>query len=524
MRRLPLVLLATSAVLGAPLVAVTLLRTSGATDSFLLTAAAGAALSIAISYAGAALWAARAGGGDTVFGDLMIWGWLRRRRQERQLAGAMRLLGMDDAGDPPVELDRGHRVRLLEQLATGLEARHPDTSGHSRRVARHAAAIASRMGLPGAEVDRIRAAGALHDVGKVDIPAEIVNKPGALSEDEFAAIKRHAAAGARMVAPLGDEQLTQFVRHHHERLDGGGYPDGLAGTAIPLGARIVAVADTFDAVTSDRPYRPARRHREALALLEAEAGAQLDPDAVAAFCGYYSGLRPVAAWAALLNGARGLLPSLAGQAKLGGAVAAMSLAAVAAGSGLASQAGTGGERTSSGAPAAESAARLVSFEGGGGGGDSQRTPVGRYAAAVREDADRGGSGGGGDGAGATAEPSEGAVEQAAGERLARVPGLGSDGGAPGGGSRDGGGGSGDRQGDDPPLVRRATRTVSAATDTVTAAAHTVTDTVTGATDIVTGATNTVVDGVESTVDSTLGDSPLRGKQAPALDVPLDLGD
>jgi hypothetical protein len=134
-----------------------------------------------------------------------------------------------------------------------------------------------------------------------------------------------------MAAALDDEELTRIVRHHHERLDGAGYPDGLAGGGIPIGARIIAVADTFDAITSTRSYRSGRRHKVALSLLGAEAGSQLDPDAVRVFRRYYSGHRPVAAWALALNGPRQLIASLAGEAKLAGTVTAATLATVAAG-------------------------------------------------------------------------------------------------------------------------------------------------------------------------------------------------
>jgi putative nucleotidyltransferase with HDIG domain len=338
-RRLPQVLVATFAVVGFPILAVYLLRASGTVASPVLLVGLGTALSIAASYAGAAFWATRAGANDTVFADLMLWGWLRRWRMERRLASAVRLLELrsGSGGDPPAELSQRRRARLLEQLASALEARDPDTHGHSRRVARHAGVIAKRMGLPREEVARIRTAAAIHDVGKVEMPAEIVNKPGPLSDAEFEVIKRHVVVGARMVAGLGDEELTRIVRHHHERLDGRGYPDGLAGDRIPLGARIVAVADTFDAVTSTRPYRPARRHKEALELLAAEAGTQLDPDAVRSFRSYYSGLRPVALWALLLNGPRQLLASLGGKVRLGDLAvttkaAAATVATLAAGS------------------------------------------------------------------------------------------------------------------------------------------------------------------------------------------------
>ena len=159
------------------------------------------------------------------------------------------------------------------------------------------------MGLSDDDVARVRAAGAMHDVGKVHTPIGILRKPDNLSDAEYEIVKRHPVDGAEMVAVLHDDELTAMVRHHHERLDGTGYPDGLAGDEIPIGARILAVADTFDAVTSSRPYRSAHPHKKGLDILTAEAGTQLDPDAVRAFCSYYSGRGPFAWWTILVNGA-----------------------------------------------------------------------------------------------------------------------------------------------------------------------------------------------------------------------------
>ena len=191
---------------------------------------------------------------------------------------------------PAARLAPRKQARELARLAGELENRVPGSAGHSRRVASHAAGIAKRMGLSSAQVKTIRRAAELHDIGKVETPAEIVNKPGPLSAGEFEVVRRHADLGGRIVAGLGDAELAAIVRHHHERLDGGGYPDGLAGEEIPLGARSVAVADTFDALAASRPYRAAKRVDEALEMIEAEAGAQLDPEAVAAFRRHHSGL------------------------------------------------------------------------------------------------------------------------------------------------------------------------------------------------------------------------------------------
>jgi putative nucleotidyltransferase with HDIG domain len=170
----------------------------------------------------------------------------------------------------------------VDILAT-FETRDPAVFRHSRQVAILATAICRRLQLAPADVVRIRRAALLHDIGKTVIPNRILGKAGPLSEAEFAIVKRHPEAGARLVERLGDPELTRIVLHHHERLDGAGYPAGLKGEEIPLGARIVAVADTFDALTSERPYRAAMAPHEALELLAAVAGTQLDPDVVRAF-------------------------------------------------------------------------------------------------------------------------------------------------------------------------------------------------------------------------------------------------
>jgi putative nucleotidyltransferase with HDIG domain len=195
--------------------------------------------------------------------------------------------------DPSALADWAAEFYTLDSLTAGhLDAHMPGSFAHSRRVARLAAATAKQVGLSGEEVTRVRRAGAFHDVGKVEVPIEIINKPGPLSDEEFEVVKRHSDVGARMLAETsGDAELAAMVRHHHERFDGAGYPSGLAGEEIPIGSRIVAVADTFDAVTSVRPYRPAMSSREALVLINREAGSHLDPEVVASFCRRYSGPR-----------------------------------------------------------------------------------------------------------------------------------------------------------------------------------------------------------------------------------------
>ena len=198
------------------------------------------------------------GSRDLVFADLMLWGWLRRLRAERRLARAETLLGLGA---------EGLSVQALTSLSALLEARDGYTYGHSQRVTRHAERIARAMGLSATDVAKVRTAAALHDVGKLHTPRDILNKPGRLTDEEFEVIRHHPGDGAAMATSLDDPMITAMIRHHHERLDGGGYPAGLAGNAIPLGARIIAVADTFDAMTSNRAYRGAASHKHALDVL-----------------------------------------------------------------------------------------------------------------------------------------------------------------------------------------------------------------------------------------------------------------
>jgi len=301
---LPLVFIATFLVVVAPLLLVFWLRKSGLVTSVWVGMLAGVVASFLTSYAGAAFWKTRTNSQDILFSELMLWGWVQRWRSERQLDAAVDLLGLatgEPQAIPDGRLTTEQKAGLLTQLTSGLEARDPYTHGHSRRVARHASNIAKRLGMSREDVAKIRAAGAMHDVGKVETPLAVLQKEGKLTDEEYAVIKRHPVDGATMVATLRDDELTAIVRHHHERLDGTGYPDRLAGENIPIGARIIAVADTFDAITSTRSYRHACAHKKALDILAAEAGTQLDPDAVRAFCACYAGRRPLAYWTILAN-------------------------------------------------------------------------------------------------------------------------------------------------------------------------------------------------------------------------------
>lgn len=166
-------------------------------------------------------------------------------------------------------------VGAIKSLSSALEAKDVYTKGHSERVSRTAGLLATELGLSREESRRIRLAARLHDIGKIGVREEVLSKPGPLTEAEYRHVQSHVLIGERILAPtVIDTEAVRMVRHHHERYDGGGYPDGLEGSAIPLGARVLAVADAFDALTSDRPYRPRLEVGAALEVLREGAGSQ----------------------------------------------------------------------------------------------------------------------------------------------------------------------------------------------------------------------------------------------------------
>lgn len=174
--------------------------------------------------------------------------------------------------------------RTLETLGEAIDVRDAYTGGHSLRIARHAELIARELGCDEQTREHIRTAAMLHDVGKIGIPDSILLKPGRLSEPEMEAMQRHSLIGARLLRTAGfPEEVVEIVRHLHEHVDGWGYPGRLAGEAVPLGSRILAVADAYEAMTADRVYRPAMEPQEAVAELRRCAGSQFDPAVVAAF-------------------------------------------------------------------------------------------------------------------------------------------------------------------------------------------------------------------------------------------------
>jgi putative two-component system response regulator len=172
----------------------------------------------------------------------------------------------------------------VQSLAEALEAKDPYTRGHSVRVSHYSAVIANEMGLGGELLRRIELGGHVHDIGKIGVREDVLNKPGKLTNEEYQHIMTHPMVGWKILAPLlGDTpEALNIVRSHHERFDGRGIPDGLKGTNIPLEARITAAADSFDAMASDRPYRPGLSMEEAIAEIVRCSGTQFDPDVVSA--------------------------------------------------------------------------------------------------------------------------------------------------------------------------------------------------------------------------------------------------
>lgn len=182
-------------------------------------------------------------------------------------------------------------LSLLRSLGNAIAKRDSDTDAHNYRVTFYAVALAEALKVPKRDISDLVVGAFLHDVGKIGIPDRILLKPGKLTTDEFAIMKTHALRGIEIVADnpwLAGAALT--IRHHHERFDGSGYPDGLVGDTIPRTARIFSVVDVFDALTSERPYKKAMPLAEALAIIEWDSGQQFDSEVVAAFTGIASNL------------------------------------------------------------------------------------------------------------------------------------------------------------------------------------------------------------------------------------------
>ncbi len=172
----------------------------------------------------------------------------------------------------------------VTSLAYAIDAKDQYTQGHSQKVSAYAALLAESLGMCESEVEEIRLGAVLHDVGKVGIPEQILNKSGPLNPDEWETMKTHVTFGGRLLEPLGPlARIRRMVLHHHEFFDGSGYPEALAGQEIPIGARIITIADSYDTITSDRSYKKGRSAEEALAEIERCAHTQFDPELVASF-------------------------------------------------------------------------------------------------------------------------------------------------------------------------------------------------------------------------------------------------
>jgi putative nucleotidyltransferase with HDIG domain len=189
---------------------------------------------------------------------------------------------------------------MLSVLSGAIEARDPYTRGHSVRVTALAEAVARRLGWSEERLESLRVGGPLHDIGKLAVSDEVLRKAGSLEEHELAEIREHPKVGARILLRVAAlREAIPYVLYHHERWDGGGYPSGKAGEEIPVEARVLAIADAFDAMTSDRPYRRALTLDQALAEIARCAGTQFDPRIAEVFLELFAEAQPSSAAAAV---------------------------------------------------------------------------------------------------------------------------------------------------------------------------------------------------------------------------------
>jgi putative nucleotidyltransferase with HDIG domain len=292
---------ATAWMVGVPVLAFILLRAL-VQPSPIVAGAATVAASCVAATAATVYRRRRSHSATASVSDLLLWSWMRRLHAYRTIEQGEELL-IDDG--PGHEVDAG----LLGSLAGALEILDPYTHGHSRRVESLVRRTAEALGegLSEPQIDILCRAAALHDIGKMHIPDGILTKTGPLTEDERAVVQQHAEVGARLVAKVGEPAITEAVLHHHEAWDGSGYPLGLAGESIPLFARIIAVADAYDAMVSARPYRSSLGRRTAVRTLQEEAGRQFDPRIVDSFLE----VLPVAARLPIVLPAFGLIQKVA---------------------------------------------------------------------------------------------------------------------------------------------------------------------------------------------------------------------
>ena len=213
------------------------------------------------------------------FGDLMLWNWWRRHRAEKRLVLNTQLLGFERSGayrgDPIA--DEKDRLELLAEIADSLDAKSSYTFNHTDRVEKLAHDIGLALGLSEEQLKKLSTAAFLHDVGNIRIPEEILLKATALTAEDRRTVESHALLGAMMAYEVVTRDVADGILHHHERWDGKGYPNGLSGEKIPLYARVIAVAEAYDAMTSTRAHRQSLSPAGALEILKSEAGAQFDP-------------------------------------------------------------------------------------------------------------------------------------------------------------------------------------------------------------------------------------------------------
>lgn len=182
------------------------------------------------------------------------------------------------------ELQNVHN--MLVSVVTAVEAKYSHLSNHSRRTSFYAEKLAQKVFSTGYDREQIKLAGLLHDIGKIAVKESIFLEPNELEAEKLESVKSHPVVGERICSSISAlKPILPYIRHHHEHFDGSGYPDGLTGKGIPLGARILAVADAFDAMTSDRPYREAFSQQQAVEILVSGSGKQWDPRLVTLFCG-----------------------------------------------------------------------------------------------------------------------------------------------------------------------------------------------------------------------------------------------
>ena len=214
---------------------------------------------------------------------------LKRHKQELEGVVARRTLALRNALDETVEIQRMLRkahIETINRLVVAAEYKDKGTAGHIQRMSRFSALLAQKINLPPSEIELILRASPMHDIGKIGTPEDILLKPGKLNEDEWVMIKKHPLIGGDILKQSSSDLLRAgevIALSHHEKWDGSGYPNGLAGEDIPLWGRICAVADVFDALTNERPYKPAYSNEESLRILREGSGKHFDPHLVDIF-------------------------------------------------------------------------------------------------------------------------------------------------------------------------------------------------------------------------------------------------